>query len=82
MECAGRPESDSNDGQAGPSAIRRVASERQLSRLKRRIKVTCYERVGRPRSATIFSETRQELAMMVKVGLAPVPVGNGEPSTT
>ena len=35
-----------------------------------------------PRSSTTFSATRQALAMIVKVGLAPVPVGNGEPSTT
>ncbi len=35
----------------------------------------------RPRSATMRSATRQALAMMVSVGLAPVPVGKGEPST-
>ena len=34
-----------------------------------------------PRSAMILSATRQALAMMVSVGLAPVPVGKGEPST-
>jgi hypothetical protein len=36
---------------------------------------------ARPRSATILSATRQAFAMMVSVGLAPVPVGNGDPST-
>ena len=35
-----------------------------------------------PRRSTTFSATRQALAMIVKVGLAPVPVGNGAPSTT
>ena len=30
----------------------------------------------------MWSATRQALAMMVSVGLAPVPVGNGPPSTT
>ena len=34
-----------------------------------------------PRRSTIFSATRQAFAMIVRVGLAPVPVGNGEPST-
>ena len=34
-----------------------------------------------PRSAMILSATRQALAMMVSVGLAPVPVGKGDPST-
>ena len=37
--------------------------------------------VAAPRSAMIFSATRQAFAMMVNVGLAPVPVGKGEPST-
>ncbi len=35
-----------------------------------------------PRLVTIYSATRQALAMMVRVGLAPVAVGKGEPSTT
>ncbi len=35
-----------------------------------------------PRPVTIYSATRQALAMMVRVGLAPVAVGKGEPSTT
>ena len=43
---------------------------------------TAQPRAGAPRSAMILSATRQALAMMVRVGLAPVPVGNGEPSTT
>ena len=41
----------------------------------------CSYYVAAPRSAMILSATRQALAMMVKVGLAPVPVGKGEPST-
>jgi hypothetical protein len=35
-----------------------------------------------PRRSSTFSATRQALAMIVNVGLAPVPVGNGAPSTT
>lgn len=35
-----------------------------------------------PRRSTTFSATRQALAMIVNVGLAPVAVGNGAPSTT
>ena len=34
------------------------------------------------RPSAMCSATRQALAMMVSVGLAPVPVGNGPPSTT
>ena len=38
--------------------------------------------VSRPRVSAIWSATRQALAMIVRVGFAPVPVGNGAPSTT
>ena len=38
-------------------------------------------RAAAPRSATIFSATRQALAIMVSVGFAPVPIGKGELST-
>jgi hypothetical protein len=40
-----------------------------------------HSRAAAPLPSAMRSATRQALAMIVSVGLAPVPVGKGEPST-
>ena len=78
------------DDLPGPKAARAKAIAARLQyvsrasstpRFSRRSEAIANNYALAPRRSTIVSATRQALAIIVSVGLAPVPVGNGEPST-